>query len=172
MMLPVNFKVTPDLYASKGQRFGNLIIDYIMQTVIGAIVGVVIALYINLTNDYELYDWFFVDEARWKDYALGIVILLIYFIVIESLTAHSIGKYITKTKVVMEDGTKPKIADIVIRTLCRVIPFEQFSFLGEEGRGWHDSMSDTYVVDEKKFKIKIDTKFGLEEIGKDLSLEQ
>ncbi|WP_299884896.1 RDD family protein [uncultured Lacinutrix sp.] len=167
-MEPKNFKVTPDIYASKGKRFANLIIDYIIQVLIGGLVGMLIGLIINLTDNYELYEWFFVDEARWKDYLLGIIILLVYFIIIESLTAHSIGKYITKTKIVMEDGSKPQISDIILRSLCRLIPFEQFSFLGDEARGWHDSMSNTYVVDEIKLKAKIERETGLELIGKSL----
>jgi len=32
------------------------------------------------------------------------------------------------------------------RTLCRYIPFEPFSFLGNKPIGWHDSLSKTLVV--------------------------
>lgn len=51
------------------------------------------------------------------------------------LKGKTIGKYITKTIVVMEDGSKPKASDIVLRSLCRLIPFDAFSFLGTEGKG-------------------------------------
>ena len=100
-MKHTQFNVTPDLYASKGQRFVNFIIDYVVQLIIGFLFGIVIALIINFTQNETLYEWFFVDEARWKDYLFGIVILLIYYTVIESITAHSVGKYVTKTKIVM-----------------------------------------------------------------------
>jgi hypothetical protein len=42
------------------------------------------------------------------------------------------------------DGSKPGLRTILLRTLCRFIPFEPFSFFGE--RGWHDGLSDTLVV--------------------------
>lgn len=166
-MKHTQFNVTPDLYASKGQRFVNFIIDYVVQLIIGFLFGIVIALIINFTQNETLYEWFFVEEARWKDYLFGIVILLIYYSVIESITAHSVGKYVTKTKIVMEDGSKPSASDIFLRTLCRLIPFEQFSFLGDEARGWHDSMSKTIVVDKTKFEAKLQSINDLEELGKD-----
>ena len=82
------------------------------------------------------------------------------------LKGRTIAKYITQTKVVMEDGTTPKASDIVLRSLCRLIPFNVFSFLGAEGRGWHDSISNTYVVDVVKFKAKMDSEIDLELLGK------
>lgn len=78
---------------------------------------------------------------------------------------RSIGKYFTKTKVVMEDGSVPKTTDIILRTLCRLIPFNAFSFFNDEARGWHDSMSDTYVVDIEKFEAKRNTQSELDMIG-------
>jgi uncharacterized RDD family membrane protein YckC len=47
-----------------------------------------------------------------------------------------------------------------------LIPFEQFSFFGEDGKGWHDSISKTYVVDIAKYEAKKATFEGLDEIGK------
>ena len=79
-----------------------------------------------------------------------------------------LGKFVTGTMVLMEDGSKPTFKDIFIRSLCRLIPFEAFSFLGAEGRGWHDSMSDTYVVDVKKHQAKLNSQSEIELIGKTL----
>ncbi|TXD81909.1 RDD family protein [Subsaximicrobium wynnwilliamsii] len=158
--------ITTDLLASKGKRFGNFIVDYIIQMIIGAGIGVVIALMAELTGDYALYDIVVESESRLMDYVFGFGILFVYYVIIESLTSKSIGKYITQTKVVLEDGSKPGFSDILLRTLCRLIPFEQFSFLGTDGKGWHDSLSKTYVVDEKKYEAKKDTVIGLEEIGR------
>jgi len=39
------------------------------------------------------------------------------------------------------------------------------SFLGDSGRGWHDSISNTYVVDERKFNAKKSNQLELELIG-------
>jgi uncharacterized RDD family membrane protein YckC len=57
--------------------------------------------------------------------------------------------------VVKKDGSKPDIKTLVIRTLCRFIPFEPFSFLGATPRGWHDTYSDTYVIKKKKLAQSI-----------------
>ena len=165
-MNQIKYTVTQDVLASKGIRFANFIIDYIIQVVFGIGIGVFIGIISELTGNYVLYDLVIETEGRFADYIFGAIILLIYYLTIESLTARSIGKYITKTKVVLYDGSRPTFYEILVRTLCRIIPFEQFSFLGEDGKGWHDSISKTYVVDIAKFEAKKATFEGLDEIGK------
>lgn len=163
-----SFPITTDLLASKSKRFANFILDYIIQIIIGAGIGVVIALIAEFTGNYILYDFVVEPESRLSDYIFGFAILFIYYNIIESLTSRSIGKYITQTKVVLEDGSKPAFSDILVRTVCRLIPFELLSFLGKDGKGWHDSLSKTFVVDVKKYEAKIETVIGLNEIGKRL----
>lgn len=158
--------VSPDVLASKGLRFANLVIDYIVRFGVGFILGVVIAVVSELTGNYAVYDFVVESEGRLSDYIFGLFILLIYYLTIEGLTARSIGKYVTKTKVVTHEGLRPDFGTILIRTLCRLIPFNALSFLGENGNGWHDSISKTYVVDINKFESKRETELGLEEIGK------
>lgn len=47
----------------------------------------------------------------------------------------------------MEDGTKPDFKAVALRTLCRFIPFEAFTYLGSSNpMGWHDKLSSTRVV--------------------------
>jgi uncharacterized RDD family membrane protein YckC len=158
--------VTKDVLASKGIRFANYIIDYIVQIILGGLLGVLLAIISELTGSYTLYEIVIESESRLSDYLLGIFILLLYFNVIETFTGRSVGKFITKTKVVTQDGLKPTFDTILVRTLSRIIPFEQFSFLGEDSVGWHDSLSKTYVVDIKKFEAKTQAAEGIEEIGK------
>lgn len=165
-MNQIKYTVTPDVLATKGIRFANYIIDYIVQILAGVAIGVLIGILSELTGNYVLYDLVVETEGRLADYVFGAIILIIYYIIIETLTGRSVGKFITKTKVVLYDGSKPKFSDILVRTLCRVIPFEAFSFLGTEGKGWHDSISKTHVVDIAKFEAKIATFEGLEEIGR------
>lgn len=160
-----NNTVSKDVLASKGIRFANFIIDYIVQIILGGVVGIVIALISELTGNYTLYEIIIESESRLSDYLLGAFILFLYYLTIETLTGRSIGKFITKTKIVTHEGLKPTFSDILIRTLSRLIPFEQFSFFGDDGKGWHDSISKTYVVDIEKFESKSKIKQGLEEIG-------
>ena len=67
-----------------------------------------------------------------------------YYMFFEGIWGRSPGKWIFGTAVVNEDGLKPSFGAIALRTICRFIPFEPFSFFGE--RGWHDKISNTYVI--------------------------
>ena len=68
-----------------------------------------------------------------------------YFIILELLFQKTLGKFITKTKVVKLDGQKPNQSDVIIRTVCRFIPFDQVSFLFMKD-GFHDVLSKTKVI--------------------------
>lgn len=77
---------------------------------------------------------------------LGFVITIGHYKLMEAAFSRTIGKTLTGTKVMDERGKKPSLGKILGRTFCRIIPFEAFSFLAADGRGWHDSIPGTYVV--------------------------
>ncbi len=79
------------------------------------------------------------------DRLVGILLAFVYYFFFEALFGRTVGKMVTGTKVVMEDGSVPSFTAILKRTLWRCVPFEQFSFLGSP-QGWHDTKSDTMVV--------------------------
>ena len=81
------------------------------------------------------------------EYFIGFVLGTIYYSIFEGLTGRSVGKLITKTKVVNEEGEKASFDSIIRRSLCRYIPFEALSFLGSDAIGWHDTLSKTRVVE-------------------------
>lgn len=164
-MNQIKYTVTPDVLATKGIRFANLILDYIARIIIGGAIGVIIGIVSELTGNYTVIELFF-ESGRLMEFIFGYIIILIYYTTIETLTGRSLGKYITKTKVVLYDGSKPTFNEILVRSLCRLIPLEGLSFLGEDGKGWHDSLSKTYVVDINKFESKKATLEGLDEIGR------
>ena len=124
-------------------------------------------LFIPFFTDTTAFDQLLVDidnMSSLMDRLITSIVFIIFYMISEILLkAKTIGKYITKTVVAIEDGSKPKSSDILLRSLCRLIPFEAFSFLGAKGKGWHDTISKTYVVDEIKFKIKAQSE--LEQIG-------
>lgn len=164
-MYKETFRVTKDILASKEKRFLNFVVDFIIKTILGIALGILIGIISALTDSYGLYDFFIESESRLIDYIFGIIITLIYYNIFETATSRSIGKYITKTKVVLVDGSKPKFDEILIRTLCRLIPFNALSFLGDLGKGWHDTLSKTYVVDVVKLEQKHQAATNLEQIG-------
>jgi len=150
------FLVTEELLASHGQRALNLLMDYIGQLILFMIVFQ-IAGTIALENGNKDFMINFVKNDILQ-YTLAAGISLFYYNIFEIFTARTFGKLVTQTIVVDENGEKPHHEVILIRSLCRLIPFEILSFLGMPARGWHDSLSKTYVVkkwelDEKKRKF-------------------
>jgi uncharacterized RDD family membrane protein YckC len=82
---------------------------------------------------------------------LFLVAFFLYFVFMEHKYQKTIGKFLTKTKVVMNDGRKPELNDIFYRTASRLIPFDQISYLFTKN-GFHDRFSNTTVVKDKKEK--------------------
>ena len=74
-----------------------------------------------------------------------------YYILLEFFLGKTLGKFLTKTRVVNEEGEKIDFRQAVIRFLCRWIPFEFLSLgLGVDAKAWHDTLSKTHVIDEVK----------------------
>ena len=73
----------------------------------------------------------------------GIYVLLMFLV--ENFFLKTPGKIARNTIVVNYDGNRPTTSSILIRSLCRIIPFDSMSFLGSTS-GWHDTISKTYVV--------------------------
>lgn len=69
-----------------------------------------------------------------------------YYTLLEGLTGKTLGKLITGTKVVDASGNRPNFTRALLRSLCRSLPFDVFTFLGADARGWHDSITKTWVV--------------------------
>lgn len=126
--------------AGKWRRFFNYLIDYAAMVTLGIALGTPLAL---LLGKDAL-------EPIWNlpDFVFSLLLTLIYYLPFELLTGgRTIGKFITGTKVVNEDGEKPSTGQVFARTFSRMVPFEPFSFLGVMGRGWHDTWSKTYVIE-------------------------
>jgi uncharacterized RDD family membrane protein YckC len=114
------------------------VIDYIAVMIMGFGLGVVVVLLLGDEGANALQEI--------PDVVLGLGLFLFYYVLLEGIFGRTLGKLITGTKVVGEDGGKASFGQVLGRTLCRFIPFELFSVLGEEGRGWHDSIPKTLVI--------------------------
>jgi uncharacterized RDD family membrane protein YckC len=71
----------------------------------------------------------------------------IYYTLLEYKFGKTLGKLITKTRVVSSDGSPLTFRQCLGRTLCRLIPFERFSGFFMGGLFWHDLFSKTMVAD-------------------------
>lgn len=129
--------------ASKGQRFGTLIVDYIVYFTISAIAGAFIGLAFGHAGVQYLR-----GPGR---FVVSISIFLIYYIGFESAFGRTPGKFALGTRVVTASGDAPSLGQVIGRSFARMIPFEAFSILfSDTNSGWHDTMPKTKVVRTRK----------------------
>lgn len=160
------FEITDDLYASQGQRFANSLLDTVAYYIITIALGVLLGITAQLLDSPELINQFSNIDG-FTNILITILITSTYFFVFESLGATTLGKLVTRTIVVDENGNKPNSRQLFIRTFSRLIPFDAFSYLGNPSRGWHDSFSDTYVVKKNDLLAAKELFYSLEQLGSD-----
>ncbi len=131
--------------ASSGKRFVNYIIDGIFFMIFCLLFGAGLGIAVAIISPSSVS--FFEHDNKVFNYLLTIVAGLIYYSILEYTTGRTIGKFITKTRVVNENGKKPDFKTILIRSLCRFIPFEQFSFFSSDNTGLHDKISKIRVIE-------------------------
>lgn len=158
------YTITEEIIASNGKRFANVVIDYVARLGLTFVIGMIAAMIGVLTGNEEILI-FFQNITRIQELTIGLVVLLLYYNVFEIFFGTTIGKLMTKTVVVDEYGEKPAANAILIRSLCRLIPFEVFSFFGTPCIGWHDSLSKTYVVNKEDLRISKELFHSFEQIG-------
>jgi uncharacterized RDD family membrane protein YckC len=124
------------LPANAGQRFVNRLVDGVLIMYVLLVNLDPIIIFLNLSSRLE-----FVFVIIFE-----IPFFIFYYLVLEGIFNTTAGKCATNTTIVNEFGTQPSFAQILGRTFCRLIPFEPFSFLRAGGRGWHDSITNTYVT--------------------------
>lgn len=122
-------------FASRGARFANLCIDCFAWNAL----FIVVAEIVSLSSGG---DW----EVVYLLYFFGAPFAFLYYFVSEAVTYRTLGKVVTRTKVVNRHGYTPTTGQVFGRSLCRFIPFEAITFLGSPHRGWHDRLSKTHVV--------------------------
>lgn len=86
---------------------------------------------------------FFQSDASF--YPSVYFLVTLYYLTTEGIFNTSIGKTIMGNMVVDNIAGRPYIGQRIGRTFARLIPFEALSFIFG-ARGWHDDLTDTYVV--------------------------
>lgn len=119
-----------------GIRFVNFLIDFIVWLVLAFIISFIIGLFVQPTDQ---------GMISLIGYILIFGTFIAYYAIMEIKFQKTIGKFVTKTKVVKMNGEKPTDGDIITRTFCRLIPFDRLSFLFVKN-GIHDFLSKTKVV--------------------------
>lgn len=144
-----DIQLTP---ASTGQRFLNFLIDnLLMRFGLSILTGIGVGILLGLLfPDYMLRLSEDPESATSIDffllaYAVGIINYLLYYTICEkAFKGYTLGKLITGTRAIRNDGGELTFKDAFMRSLSRLVPFEPFSALG--GYPWHDSWTNTMVI--------------------------
>lgn len=134
-----NFDSEPSaeyVIASKWRRFFTWVIDYVCYLSMAFVFGVMIYLVFGERGTKAM--------QSIPDLLLGVLLLTPYYLFFEGIWGRTPGKLLCGTRIIDENNRKPNFGTIFKRTLCRFIPFEPLSCLGETP--WHDKISDTRVV--------------------------
>jgi len=154
--MPQNSDLTPGLnleityeYATQGQRFLNFLIDYLLMKfglsfltarAVGFILAIVAPKYME-SLVYTLGWW----DRLLITYMVWIINYLFYYTICEKgFRGYTLGKLITGTRAIREDGGELTFKDAILRSLSRLVPLETFSAFG--GYPWHDSWTKTKVI--------------------------
>lgn len=132
-------------YYESGNRFWVYLIDSMVFGTLGSIVG-------SLAG---------VDPDSLGWYVMSSVVVFFYYFLTEGFFGKSVGKMFLGLRVVDINGEAASMGAIALRSLCRLIPFDPLSFLfgnewTKEGKlkgNWHDQLSGTYVVSERKIAL-------------------
>lgn len=141
--------------ASGGKRFANYLIDRIAVYLVWNYLLIklftpALRLVYQTTHSMEL--------IYVVSYAFTIAFFIFILAVLESTTGgKTLGKLITGTRAVTQDGGRITAKTAILRALCRLVPFEAFSALGTPCFPWHDRWTKTYVIDEKLTNLPPET---------------
>jgi hypothetical protein len=133
-------------------RFVNYIVD---QVAIGVIInGLKFAIaYMKLGQNYRDHIYYKAIDMEnlnltvlEQSLYVSLAVTFFYYLLFEGSTSgRTLGKIMTGTTAIAQDGTPFTYKHALMRTLCRFIPFEPLSALISY-LPWHDSLSKTAVV--------------------------
>ncbi|MDR5591011.1 RDD family protein [Christiangramia sp. SM2212] len=118
------------------------LVNYIIDIIVAYTGSFIIAMIISLIIPFDFIGF------EIAGLILIIASFFTYYILMEVLFQKTLGKFITRTKVVTTNGNKPSELDIVTRTFCRLIPFDRISYLFTRN-GFHDRLSNTKVIKDQ-----------------------
>lgn len=135
--------------STTGQRFLNWFIDnllmrfglsYVTGTGIGYIIGNFFPEYaVRIVYDKDTWDLLLLA------YVIGIFNYVIYYTICEkAFRGYTLGKLITGTRAIRDNGEELTFKDAFLRSLSRLVPFEAFS--GFAYKPWHDTWTKTTVI--------------------------
>jgi uncharacterized RDD family membrane protein YckC len=135
--------------ATTMQRFVNWLIDNLLMRfglsyVTGVFVGYLLASFFPEYAQRVIYQQD-TGDLLLLAYIIGIFNYIIYYTICEkAFRGYTLGKLISGTRAIRDDGEELTFRDAILRSLSRLVPFEPFS--GFSPKPWHDSWTKTTVV--------------------------
>ena len=133
--------------AESGKRLANYLIDvacfYATLFILVIILGIIFPVIFVYLDELA--------ESSLKDRLISLTLYAIFMAIVEgSFKGRTLGKVITGTRAVNEDGSPISFGTGFLRGFIRAIPFCAFSALGSPCYPWQDKWTNTYVIDIKK----------------------
>ena len=138
------------VYATQGQRFLNWLVDnLLMRFGLSYLSGLGISFIIGIAApeffENNAYDTGMSGYLVLITFLVGYLNYIVYYTVCEKLfKGYTLGKLITGTRAIRQDGGELSFRNALLRSLSRCVPFEVFS--GFNTLTWHDSWTDTMVI--------------------------
>lgn len=132
-----------------GERAIHFIIDNLLIVIFSVIVYIIISMIVFSSELNLAPDFLQTEPARSQVRLLTFFIFLMYYILFESILGKTPGKMATGSIVVRKDNTKPRLWQVIVRTLLRLTGFDLFSYLFGTKYGLHDWLTQTMVVKQK-----------------------
>ena len=124
--------------ANAGKRFANYLINLVVFYIVA------IFFYVILVREEVL--TFGMNPLL--DRLLTLICYGVFMGIYEGIfRGRTLGKLITRTRAVNEDGSTISFQTGLLRGFSRAVPFEAFSAFGEPSYPWHDKWTRTYVID-------------------------
>ncbi len=79
---------------------------------------------------------------------LSLATFFLYYVIMEAAFGKTVGKMVMKTRVVDTNGGAASAGAVILRTICRIVPFEAFSVWMDGNVMWHDKWASTRVIQE------------------------
>ena len=138
--------------ASSGKRFANYLIDMVFFYLVVIFWIIILSLvYPSIQDSFDENDNLF---GAFADRIIGLLLYALLMSLVEAIfRGKSVGKLITGTKAVNEDGSDISFSTAFARGFSRAVPFNAFSALGHPCYPWHDKWTRTFVIDEKANRL-------------------
>jgi uncharacterized RDD family membrane protein YckC len=133
--------------ATSGKRFVNYLIDWLGFYLIWRLLLIQLLVQLLFLIDFPI-------DNRLALYAFSyLAVATVFGLVVGGVEAatggKTLGKLITATRAVNDDGSRISAKTAFLRYLVRLVPFEAFSALGNPSYPWHDRWTKTVVIDER-----------------------